>query len=146
MHTADVDAVATSPYLPAVHAVHTVDVDAADTLPYAPAKQAVHADVPVVSALYKPAKHAVQAVELVGIREKNPVAAQHTTLVTVTAPAMPAGVAVFDPATWARPVPAVKVTVPRYAAAPFTYEEPPPPPAKPVILFEYAGPPPPPQP
>ena len=69
MHTADVDAVATKPYLPAKHAVHadvpvdsalnapatqavhTADVDAVDTPPYEPAEQAAHADVPIVSAL-----------------------------------------------------------------------------------------------
>ena len=37
--------------LPTAHAVHTADVNAIVTLPYVPAKQTVHADVPEVSTL-----------------------------------------------------------------------------------------------
>ena len=43
--------------------IFTVVLPAA-TLPYAPAPQAVHPEVPVVSALYMPMTHAVQAVDV----------------------------------------------------------------------------------
>ena len=50
-------------YAPATHTVHTAEVLAVVTAPYRPAVQPVHADVPVASALYAPATHAVHMAE-----------------------------------------------------------------------------------
>ena len=49
---------------PAAQAVHTSEVDALATSPYLPSTQAVQALVPVMSVLYAPAMQAVQAAEV----------------------------------------------------------------------------------
>ena len=51
-------------YVPAPQAVHTAEVLAATTLPYMPAEQLVQPEVPVASPLYVPASHAVQAADV----------------------------------------------------------------------------------
>ena len=65
MHTNDVFAWKTLPYLPAPHAVQTAEVLAAIIFEYVPAIHNLHALMLVVKELYNPAAHAVHTNDVV---------------------------------------------------------------------------------
>ena len=54
-------------YLPAAQAAHAVEVDAAATTEYLPTAQLVQTEVPVATLLYEPATQAVHTADVLAV-------------------------------------------------------------------------------
>ncbi len=125
VHTADELAVATVPYMPAAQAVHRVAAVAAAKVP---ATQAAQPEVPVVSALNIPGRHAVHAAGVAVTVEMYPGVTQHLTFTMVAAPALPTLLPAAPPPPGVAAVPGFVAPVTYAPKAALMYELPPPPP------------------